>query len=106
MTDELWLKIINNISTNSRDIKTIPLNGGGIWFNVSTDETKIYVNNAEIKKPSSKLKQAHNLDKKEFVQMYDIYERRKRGKKVSREAAKITRNQVYIYSIFYNCGGI
>jgi hypothetical protein len=104
--DELWNIIIKNITNNPRDIKTIPLNGGGIWFNVSTNGTTIFVNNAKTEKPSSKLRQTRNLHKKEFLKIYDIYEFRKRGKKVAQEATRVSKNQVYIYSIFKNCGGI
>jgi hypothetical protein len=108
MTDELWIKIINDIKKNPRDLQTIPLRGGGIWFHVCTniDGVTILVGNAKTKKPSSKLSQIRVLRKENFVVMHDIYLRRKAGEHVAKEALKASRSIVYIYSIFKNCGGI
>jgi hypothetical protein len=106
MTEELWKKILDDICSNPRDLQTVPLNGGDRWFHVSTDGDTIFGDNAKTKKPSSKLSQTRNLHKHEFVAMYEIYLRRKRGEMVSQEATKITRNQVCIYAIFCHCGRI
>jgi hypothetical protein len=108
MPNELWETIIRNISNNPRDIRTIPLNGGGRWFHVSInrDGVTILIDNAKMEKPSSKLSQIRVLDKDDFRKMYSIYLRRKAGEKVSHEATQTGRNQVYIYSIFHYCGGI
>jgi hypothetical protein len=101
MPNELWIKIINDIKKNPRDLQTIPLRGGGIWFHVciNIDGVTILIDNAKTKKPSCKLIKIRVLDKYEFKAMYLIYLRRKNGEQVSKEATKITRNQVYIYSI-------
>ncbi|MDR2447554.1 MAG: hypothetical protein LBD58_09775 [Treponema sp.] len=109
MFNELWGKIINDITTHPRDLQTIPINRReGVWFHVSVSigRVTILVDSARTKKPSSKLTQIRLLDKDEFRVMHPIYLRRKKGEEVSKEAAKTTRNQVYIYSIFYHCGWI
>jgi curved DNA-binding protein CbpA len=112
MPNELWDKIIKDITTHPRDLQTIPLiRRVGVWFHVSIniDRVTICVNEArakEHKQNSSKLLQTRVLDKGEFQTMYPIYLLRKRGKKVAKDAAAKTRNQVYIYSIFKNCGEI
>ncbi|MDR2742442.1 MAG: DnaJ domain-containing protein [Treponema sp.] len=107
--NEIWDKIIKDITAHPRDLQTIPLTcRKGVWFYVSinADKVTILVDNAKTKKPSSKLSQIRILDKDEFKRMYPIHLRRENGDNVSSEATKITRNQVYIYSIFKNCGKI
>jgi hypothetical protein len=107
MPNELWIKIIDDILKNPRDLQTTPIiNRGGVWFSVTTDGKTISVDNAKTEKPSSRIGPTREICKDEFIKMHPIYLRRKRGEKVSKEATNTTINQVYIYSIFKYCGGI
>lgn len=106
MTEELWNKILQDLESNPRDLQTIPLRGNGIWFYASIRENVIVVENARTHKPSSNLAAPRTITQREFERMYPIYIRRRHGEQVSNEARRASRNQVYIYSIFANCGRI
>jgi curved DNA-binding protein CbpA len=107
--DEIWDKIIKDITKYPRDLQTMPLiRREGVWFHVSinVDRVTILVDKAKTEKPSSRISQIRILGKDEFRRMYSIHLRRENGENVATEATALTRNQVYIYSIFKNCGGI
>ena len=96
-------KIVNNLLSNPRDLQTIPLNKKGLWFYAYVNNGNIYVSKARIKTPSSKLVSPQRLNINEMNEIFSIYNRRMNGEKVSCEATKVTRHQVYWYSIFHNC---
>jgi hypothetical protein len=109
MDDQLWKKIIDDLREKPRDLQTIPINKReGVWFSahIHIDGVNIVIDSARNKEPSSKLTGKRIIGRDEFDIMHPIYLRRKNGEKVSKEATALTRNQVYIYSIFANCGRI
>jgi hypothetical protein len=109
MPDSLWEKIINYLRKKPKDLQTIPINGSGTWFHaeISWDNVNIRVSNARNSHPREKtatLTVPRLLDKDEFSRVYPFYIRRENGEKVSQEVLKVSRNTVYIYSIFKFCG--
>ena len=100
--NELWNKIIYELRTNPRDIKTIPLNRKGKWFYAYSDGNSIFVTYSRQNKPSCNISIIRKLKNDEFESMINLYKRRCRGEQVSYEATNTTVNQVYWYGIF-NC---
>lgn len=99
-----WLKIINNLKNNPRDLHTVPkTKKQPLWFYAYTNGEKIYVTNAKENTPSSKISSVRTLDFDSFEKIYPIHLRREEGENVSQEATATTRNQVYWYSIISFC---
>ena len=100
----VWENIVEEYQKNPRDVKTIPFNQSGKWFYVHTEKGNVYITDAEYHSNSSKLKSPIKLKKEEFVDMLNIFYRRKNGEKISQEAKRITYYQVYWYGIFADMG--
>lgn len=105
MDNAIWTKIIEDLKTNPRDLQTIPIiNRNGRWFYARADGNIIIIERA--KNHTSKITGTYLINKTDFDVLYPIYLRRKKGEPVSKEATEASRNQVYIYSILHNCGGV
>lgn len=101
-----WLKIIQDLKDNPRDLHTVPKNSAKPkWFYAYTDGDKIYVENAKEHTPSSSISLRRALDFTNFEKIYPIHLRREKGESVSKEATKATVNQVYWFSIITFCLG-
>lgn len=99
-----WLKIIQDLKDNPRDLHTVPKNNANPkWFYAYTDGDKIYVENAKEHTPSSSISLRRALDFTNFEKIYPIHLRRENGEQVSQEATKTTVNQVYWYSVITFC---
>ncbi len=101
LTDEMWNRILKGIGNKTKEIKTVPLRGNGIYFKVYVSYGTICVS-AGDKKPKSEITVPRAIPRSEFDRMYSVYLDRKKGIPVSQIAQKITMNQVYIYAIFEN----
>jgi len=100
----LWLRIIKDLSYNPRDLHTVPkTNKKPLWFNAYSDGKFIYIDNAKDHVPSSNISATRKLNLSEFERIYPIHIRREQGEIVSKEAQKATVNQVYWYSIIKFC---
>ena len=92
---------IIDLAKKNIDIHTIPLNNKKpLWFSLYYENDTVYVDSAKNNSPKSAIKSPMPLNKNEFDAMLDIYNRRLKGEKVSKEATKTTRMQVYWYGIF------
>lgn len=84
-----------------KDVHTVPTNGQQPrWFYVSTDNGTMFVEQAKNHIPSSRITVRRKLKENEFDTILEIYQRRKRGMSVAREATEATKSQVYWYGIF------
>ena len=101
-TDHMWSKIISSYQSQPRDVRTQPLQKGGLWFYVWAEGNNLYVKNSMEHQPSCQIQEQRRLNPDECQAMYDLYKRRCHGEKVSQEATRITVNQVYWYGIFYD----
>ena len=102
--NELWDLLISKLRDNPQEFPTTPrTNKTPVWFRAYSDGYAIYVSNARVHKPSSKIKGQRTLTYEEFLRMYPIYLRRQAGKSVSTEAAEASYNQVYWYSLIKYC---
>ena len=100
----IWNQILYNIRRNPRDLPTRCINNKQpIYFYTYSDYDNIKVKNANVETPSASIKTERTLTFTEFEKIYPIYIKREQGKRVSKEATAVTRNQVYWFSIIYNC---
>lgn len=82
------------------EFHTVPkINRKPLWFTASSDGNFIYIDNAVVNKPSSKLSVVRKLDFKNFLKVFPLYLRRENGEVVSAEVSKVTLNQVYYFSL-------
>lgn len=96
----LWMKIVEGLKNNPRNIKTQPTNGSTPrWFYVGTDRDRVYVESGRDTANNSNIKGRRYLKKDELEDMLDLYKRRKCRENVSDIAQGITYNQVYWYGI-------
>ena len=100
----MYATIVENFQAAPRDIHTVPLKGEPHWFYVYAENGNLYVEAARTHTPSSTIKGRRLLVSAECAMMMDIYQRRKKGEAVSKEATKATRCQVYWYGIFAELG--
>lgn len=100
-----WNSIISNLSDKVLELPTVPRTKKiPVWFSVTTDHKKIFVNVAIQHKPSSKLSIERKLTYKTFEKVYPLYLKREKGESISAEVTSITVNQVYYFSVIkYLC---
>ena len=97
--------IVDCFEKNPHDVCTVPLNRKEpLWFYVFVKNNELWVERAKSHRNSSSLTRGRVLKESECETMIDIYQRRKDGEAVSKEATVITRNQVYWYGIFSDLG--
>lgn len=96
----MWQQIIYELQYSTKEIQTVPLSGHGKWFLAYSDGHDIFVKSSKDNQPSCKISSTRKLDKEHFEGILEIYRKRCKGKAVSTEATKLTRNQVYWYGIF------
>ena len=98
--ESIWENIIQSIEEAEIELHTVPkTNKQPLWFAITTDGTKIFVNNAKHNAPSSKLSMTRTLSFKDFAKVYPLYVRREKGECVSEEVTKTTANQVYHFAV-------
>lgn len=102
--NELYSNMIKKIKATPKDIQTIPLKKQGIWFSTYCIGDDIFISPSKTKRPSSRIKSGTHIKKDDLEKMYPIYLKRKEGFKVSKEALKTCRVQVYCYAIFESYG--
>lgn len=101
----VYEKMLREYGENPRCVCTVPTTSKApVWFYVFEKNGKVCVKNAEGHENSSHMIGVRVLEPSESKKMLDIYGRRKRGEKVSKEAGKATVNQVYWYGIFADMG--
>ena len=102
---KVWNNIVSSLTNSEREFPTTPkTKKEPVWFLASSDGERIYINEAKENKPSSNLKCRRVLTYENFKEVYPIHLRRERGEKVSKEATKVTRNQVYYFSLINHLG--
>ena len=96
----MYKKLIEDFKYNPRDVHTSPLmNKNYKWFYVFVDKNNLYIESAKNHNPNCLVKR-RPLQEKECNDILSIYHRRLSGERVSAEAQKCTRSQVYWYGIF------
>ena len=100
-----YLDLVNNLMKHPRDISTKPVtNKAGKWFYAYAENGKVFVDTARKHTPTCSISKPRVLLEKEIEDIYELYIRRKQGHAVSKQAADVTRNQVYWYGIFSDMG--
>lgn len=99
-SQQAWNKIIEKLKEHQTEFPTAPItNKTPIWFSAIVDGEIILIDNAVNHQPSSKLTVPRKLKYKTFQKVYPLYLRRENGEQISAEAASVTVNQVYYYSL-------
>ena len=97
---EAWEKIINQLDNNKKEFHTVPkTNKKPVWFSVYKKGDSIFVGQAELNQPSSKISTPRKLTYENFKDVYPLYIRRANGESVSAEVTQATRNQVYYFAL-------
>ena len=93
--------IVKNLEKSPHDISTIPITAKeGKWFYAYVENGKVKIDAAKQHTPKCSISKPRKLLEKELKDIYELYLQRKQGITVSKQAAAITRNQVYWYEIF------
>lgn len=102
----MYNQVAQSFQENPRDLHTVPLKAykAPLWFYVFVKDGILYVTSAKNHLSSSNISGRRPLLPKQFETMLDIYHRRQNGERVSQEAAKATRCQVYWYGVFAALG--
>lgn len=92
--------LVNFVITNTDDIPTFPLTKvKPKWFHVYLEDGVIFVESSKRMQPSCSISGARPLMQAHFEMMYDYYQRRLSGEKVSKDATRYDVCQVYWYGI-------
>lgn len=94
--------IVISLRVSPRDIHTVPAQAGRkpVWFYAFEQNGMIYVESGREHEPKSQIKGRFALPERQFSVMLSLYQRRKKGEAVSKEAAACSHCQVYWYGIF------
>ena len=95
--------IVNNLEKSPHDISTITAKEWK-WFYAYVENGKTTIDAAKEHTPKCSISKPRKILEKELKDIYELYIQRKQGIKVSKQAATITRNQVYWYEIFNHMG--
>ena len=99
-----WHTICNSFVQNPRDVITVPKNKKGKWFFVCAEKDGIFIESAKEHNDSCRIKGRRRLEENKLESMLNIYYKRLNGESVTKEAAKVTFNQIYWYGIFAELG--
>lgn len=91
-----WNSILSKLSITGTELQTTT----GLWFSVSSDKGKLYVDKATSQLPSSKLSIRRPISKNDFLLVYSYYDRWVNGETgVRHEVSRKSRNTAYIFAL-------
>lgn len=97
---EKWERLIKLIGNKSIEIHTYSkIKKQPLWFSVSTDGNKIYVDKAKENFPSSELNKQRPLGFRDFEKIYPLYLERENGEILGEERRKKSANSSYWFGI-------
>ena len=100
-----YLDLIASYKYTPRNVHTVPTDGRvPKCFWVSVERDNLYVSAGTTPYENSNVRGKRLLSIVEMETMLSLYQRRKKGEAVSREASRVTQNQVYWYGIFNDLG--
>ena len=86
--ETLWRNIISILCASPQDVQTVLQNGSaGIWIHAKSDNGVIVIDRAKNNTPSSELNSPRYINKNEFIMLYPLYFKWRKGS-ISREQAK------------------
>ena len=92
--------LVNYVINNADDIPTFPLTKAKPkWFHAYVEDGRIFVENSRGMQPSCSISGKRLLIEEHFEAMYDYYQRRLNGERVSKEVTHYDVCQVYWYGI-------
>ena len=99
---QLWHNILSKLNGSPQEIQTVNKTGsaaGGKWFQVNVVDDTVYIDEAMINTPSSRLTNIRAISKTEFMALYPNYFKWRAGT-MSREQAKgNSMNSSYIFAL-------
>ena len=91
--EALWNNLISSLSANGDELQTTT----GLWFRVSSEKGKLYVDKASDHIPSSKLSMRRTISKNDFLFTYSYYDRWINGETgVRNEVSRKSRNKLLL----------
>ena len=101
----LYSDIVSHYQRVPKNVHTVPIDGREPkWFRVSVHHGGVYISAGTTPHLNSNIRGERLLIADELDTMISLYQRRKKGDFVSREASCVTQNQVYWYGIFNDLG--
>lgn len=96
----IYQDLVNFVLSNTEDISTFPLTKAKPkWFHAYVKDGVIFVENSKVTQPSCSIRGARPLIYSHFETMYDYYQKRLEGRRVSKEATHYDVCQAYWYGI-------
>lgn len=93
----LWNRIISELSQSGEELKTL---NKGLWFRVTSDKNRLYVDKARDHIPSCEKTRKRVISKKDFLFVFSYYDRWLSGEKGLRhEVSRRSRNVAYIFAL-------
>lgn len=99
--ENTWKVIVNGLQETPTEIATIPSNKKEpLWFLASIDKGNLYVQSANIHKPSSRISKRRKISEKDFETVYSYYHRWANGERNLRQEVRLlSRNTAYIFAL-------
>ena len=97
--------LVNEFAQRPREVSTAPVNGAPPrWFYAYGEGGSVYVASGREHANACRIRGERRLKSEEWEAMLSLYNRRKKGEHVSREAAEASVNQSYWFGIFREMG--
>lgn len=98
---KVWGNIISNLSEGPVEASTIPSNNRKpLWLTAYIENGILFVDNAVIHRPSTKMSRRRRISKKDFDTVYSYYHRWANGERhLRQEVRTLSRNTAYIFGL-------
>lgn len=99
--DRVWSNIISSLDETPAEVSTVPSNNKEpLWFNAFIEDGSLFVENAIIHRPSTKMSKRRKISKKDFDTVYSFYHRWANGERYLRQEVRtLSRNTAYLFAL-------
>lgn len=95
-SEQLWNSIVFGLSSSEEELQTTT----GLWFRASSENDKLFVEQAVNHSPSSDLTKPRTISKRDFSFVHSYYDRWTNGEiGIRHEVSRKSRNTAYIFAL-------